>query len=121
MQYAHARIAQLIDKAAAAGITCTGDAALPWTRLGAAHELTLMRALAAFPRLLLGATLAREPHRLPTYLQELATAFHGFYHNHRVVTEDAELSRARLALACATQIVLRRGLELMGVSAPDSM
>jgi arginyl-tRNA synthetase len=120
VQYAHARIAQLAAKAEEAGIALEG-APVAWSRLGEAHELTLMRTLAAFPRTLLGATLAREPHRLPTYLQELATAFHGFYHNHRVVTEDLELSRARLALARATQIVVRRGLELMGVSAPDSM
>ncbi len=122
VQYAHARITQLAAKAAEAGVVLPeASDGVAWTRLTDDYELALMRQLAAFPRLILGAALAREPHRVPTYLQELATAFHAFYHNCRVISDDRDLSRARLALARATQIVVKRGLDLMGVSAPESM
>lgn len=122
VQYAHARIAQLTAKAEAAGVALPAPGApVAWHRLGEPHELALMRELASFPRMILGAALSREPHRVPAYLQDLATAFHAFYHNCRVIGDDGERSAARLALAEATRIVVKRGLELMGVSAPTSM
>jgi arginyl-tRNA synthetase len=68
-----------------------------------------------------GAAAAREPHRIPTYLIELAGIFHRFYHACRVVGEDPKQTRARLHLCEAARIVLRNGLALMGVSAPERM
>jgi arginyl-tRNA synthetase len=68
-----------------------------------------------------GAALSREPHRLPTYLMETAAEFHRFYYACRVVSDDAERSRLRLELADATRQVLRNGLALMGVTAPERM
>ncbi|MDO9026609.1 MAG: DALR anticodon-binding domain-containing protein, partial [bacterium] len=65
--------------------------------------------------------LSREPHRIPTYLQELSGIFHNFYHQHRVVTEDQALSNARLDLCQATRTVIANGLGLLGVSAPEKM
>jgi len=65
--------------------------------------------------------VAREPHRLPTYLMETAAAFHRFYHECRVVSEDVALSRWRLSVAEAARRVLQNGLALMGVSAPERM
>jgi arginyl-tRNA synthetase len=65
-----------------------------------------------------------EPHRIPFYLQELATAFHAYYHDrsrHQVVSDDAGLSAARLFLVSAIRIIIRNGLALMGVSAPEIM
>ena len=68
-----------------------------------------------------GAAAAREPHRIPTYLMETAAEFHRFYHVCRVVSDDAERSRARLMLAGAVRQVIANGLALMGISAPERM
>jgi arginyl-tRNA synthetase len=80
-----------------------------------------MRGLAGFPSLVAAAAKSREPHRIPTYLKDLAARFHSFYHVHRVVTPDAPLTAARLLLTRATGLVIRRGLSLLGVSAPEAM
>ncbi len=87
----------------------------------APEETVLLRLLATWPAVVRGAAQAREPHRVPTFLMEIAAAFHRFYHAHRVVTDDLPLSRARLLLAEATRTVLRNGLGVMGVSAPERM
>lgn len=118
VQYAHARICSIIDHAREKGITRTkSDLAL----LKEKEEITLIKALLEFPEVVLGAALAREPHRLPTYLQDLAGVFHAFYHQHRVVTDDAGLTQARLDLCDAARIVFANGLSLLGVSAPEKM
>jgi arginyl-tRNA synthetase len=118
VQYAHARICSIIDHAREKGITrAKSDLAL----LKEKEEINLIKALLEFPEVVLGAALAREPHRLPTYLQDLAGAFHNFYHQHRVVTEDQALSNARLDLCQAVRVVLANGLDLLGVSAPEKM
>jgi len=62
-----------------------------------------------------------EPYRLTDYLRQVAASFHKFYSQHRVVSEDTELTKARLLLADAARIVLRNGLELLGISQPESM
>ena len=80
-----------------------------------------MKKLASFPDEVLSAALLREPHRLTIYARELATIFHNFYHKHRVVTDDAKLSNARLDLCDATRTVIANGLQLLGVSAPQKM
>jgi arginyl-tRNA synthetase len=118
VQYAHARIASILRYAAGRGLTPGADVAV---RLAAREEVALARRLAAFPELVRGAAVAREPHRLPTYLMEVAAEFHRFYHACRVVGEDDEMSRGRLLLAAAARTVIGNGLALMGVSAPDRM
>jgi arginyl-tRNA synthetase len=120
VQYAHARIASVIRFAREKGVERErGDVEL--SRLGAQQERDLMLHLLYFPHVIEGAVASREPHRLTTYAQELANAFHLFYHECRIVTEDEELSSARLLLAEATMQVLRNTLRLLGVSAPQSM
>jgi arginyl-tRNA synthetase len=124
VQYAHARIASILRFAAERGLTpSAGDAASSngASRYAAAEEQALLRKLAAFPEVIRGAALAREPHRLPTYLMETAADFHRFYHACRVVSDDVERSRARLELADAARQVIRNGLALMGVTAPERM
>ena len=74
-----------------------------------------------FPFEIEGAALSREPHRLTVYAKELAALFHQFYHAQRIVTDDARMSGARLALSEATMQVLRNTLHILGVSAPKSM
>jgi len=118
VQYAHARIASILRYAAERSLTPADHAANPFA---APEERALIRKLAAFPEVVRGAAAAREPHRIPTYLTELAAEFHRFYHACRVVSDDVARSRDRLLLSEAARIVLRNGLALMGVSAPDRL
>jgi arginyl-tRNA synthetase len=119
VQYAHARIA---------GILATARERLPGTGGGdvalLVHpaELALVRKMLMLPELIDSMARTLQPHHLPHYAQELATAFHDFYEKCRVVDEtNAELSKARLKLVAAAQSVLATTLELMGMSAPDKM
>ncbi|HET6348559.1 MAG TPA: arginine--tRNA ligase [Candidatus Krumholzibacteria bacterium] len=119
VQYAHARIASVVRFAEERG--AAGGAGADLSRLTAPEERALMLHLLHFPGVVAGAAEARESHRIATYAQELATAFHQFYHVCRIVGEDPALSAARLDLARATRIVLKNSLQLLGVSAPASM
>ncbi len=120
VQYAHARIASVVRFAEE-----RGDAP-PAGSSDASHliqdeERALMLHLLHFPDTVSGAAEAREPHRITTYAQELATAFHQFYHACRIVGEDPALSAARLDLARATKVALKNALGILGVGAPSSM
>ncbi|MBU0703937.1 MAG: arginine--tRNA ligase, partial [Chloroflexi bacterium] len=81
----------------------------------------LLKALASFPELVSHAALALEPHRIIYFLQDLAGLFHGFYSKHRVISDDAELTQARLWLVEGLRTVFRNGLVMMGMTAPESM
>jgi len=116
VQYAHARIASIVRRAGDLD-HADGDVRLLRTE----SELGLIRKMLQLPELVETATLNLAPHLLPFYAQELATVFHRFYRDCRVVSEDAELTRARLKLVRACQIVLANSLELIGVSAPERM
>jgi arginyl-tRNA synthetase len=121
VQYAHARISSLVRYAEGHGIEAP---ARPGERVGlldAPEELALLKELAMFPDVVRGAARAREPHRIPTYLARTAESFHRFYHVHRVVTDDRARSEARLLLCLAARQVVRNGLDLLGVSAPERM
>ena len=121
VQYAHARIASLVRYAGEHGIEPPAEPAAAAARLTAPEELALLKELLLFPELVRGAARAREPHPLPTYLARLAETFHRFYHVHRVVTADRELSQARLLLCLGVRQVVRNGLGLLGVAAPERM
>lgn len=121
IQYAHARIESIKKNAKEKGVEAKWSRTELLAKLSAPEELALMRHLALFGEAVLGAENTLEPYRLVPYLKDLAAAFHRFYTEHYVVTEDPELSAARLMLAEATQQVLRKGLELLGVSAPLKM
>ena len=124
-QYAHARLSNVETAArerhpslpAAADVTLLTQ---PW-------ELDVARQLAFWPEVVEDATRMLEPHRIPYYVQDLATAVHRFYHagnaqsEHRVVVDDADLTRARLELSRAARHTLKTALDLMGVSAPERM
>jgi arginyl-tRNA synthetase len=116
LQYAHARIASLA-KFAEQGITTKVDLKL----LATPEEAELIGCLSQFSDYLIQASRSTEPYRLSDYLRQVAACFHKFYSHHRVVTEDQELTKARLLLADSTRIVLRNGLELLGISQPESM
>ena len=121
VQYAHARLHSIRRQAEAKGITLGSLAEAPLGRLTEDDETQLLKAMAGFPALVEGAALDLAPHRLVFYLQDVAAQFHSYYNKHRIVSEDEELSRARLWLAMGLRVVLRNGLALIGVSAPESM
>ena len=119
MQYAHARICNIIKHAKEQGFKLPEQANL--NLLEQEEELALIKKLLEFPDIISKAAKFLEPHRIPNYLQELAAAFHRFYHHHRVVTEDKELTEARLVLIKCTRIVLANAFRLLGISAPERM
>ena len=80
-----------------------------------------MLELLDFPRVIQNSAQKREVHPIPTYLETLATRFHQFYTVHRVLVDDSDVRAGRLALCSATKSVLRSGLELVGVNAPEKM
>jgi arginyl-tRNA synthetase len=122
IQYAHARVASVMKQLQARGLTfepAAGLAALG--QLTDPHETALLQVLTRYPELLEQAALNRAPHALVHYLRELANAFHTYYNAQAFIVEDAALRNARLALVLAVAQVLRNGLGLLGVSAPESM
>jgi arginyl-tRNA synthetase len=119
LQYAHARIASILRKADHLQISLT--AAPDVTLLSEPAALALLNNLTEFPEVINVCWQALEPQPLTTYLTKLATAFHKFYTEHRVISDDLALTQARLALVRATQTVLANGLKILGVSAPERM
>ena len=121
VQYAHARIASVFRTARTEGIEIPGPADADLGRLVEEEELALMKHMATFPDLIQGAALNLEPHRLTHFLTELAGIFHPYYKRHRFLSDDLELSKARLFLADCIKQVLATGLELLGISVPEVM
>lgn len=136
VQYAHARIASLWRVAASRGIACPSAADADLTVLTDPDELGLIRKLSQYPEVLEASAVAFEPHRLTYYLQQLAAQLHTFYNKHRIlppasgqesseapVEEDVTpaVTAARLVLMRAVQQVIKNGLAVLGISAPDQM
>jgi len=121
VQYAHARISNILRKADAEGLGAVADP--PLDRLAQDDEIALVRRLCEFPDVVTEAAEELEPHRVTFYLLDLAAAFHGYYNKkeNRVVGDDRALSLARLALVGAVAQVIRSGLDLLGVTAPERM
>ena len=118
VQYAHARIAGILAHAAERFPDFSdGDVSL----LTHESELALIRKMLLLPELVESIAVSLEPHQLPYYAVELATAFHDFYEKCRVVSDDTALSKARLKLVAAAKLALGRALDLMGMSAPERM
>jgi arginyl-tRNA synthetase len=126
VQYAHARLSSILQRAAEQGLTPEGGDV---RRLDQPHELALVREMLKLPEVIESCVTTFEPHPLPQYALDLATAFHAFNDAFKqqgdpllkVITGDEQLSRARLKLVAAARIVLARVLGLMGMSAPDRM
>jgi arginyl-tRNA synthetase len=120
VQYGHARIASVLRNAAAGDLPMPGgdDSS---DRLVHPAELALIRRLVEFPRVVEGVVEHLAPHRLARYARDVAADFHAFYTECKILTDDAGTRRARLRLCVATKDVLARALDILGVSAPDSM
>lgn len=124
VQYAHARINSIFEKAKNSKDRATerqSDSLDFNGDLFNNEEMRIIKKLLLYPMVFKNAASAHEPHRITFYLQELAGMFHPYYHRHRVISEDIELTKARLALCKAIQIVLRHGLKILGVKAPERM
>ena len=122
IQYAHARICSVfrnLDGLDQRHNQEIGNVALDL--LGEEHELALMRTISRFPETIESAARLRSPHLLAHYLHALATDLHAYYNAHQFLVKEENLRNARLNLVLATQIVLRKGLALLGVSAPEEM
>jgi arginyl-tRNA synthetase len=117
VQYAHARIASIFERA---GMDQEEIRDVPTGEL-APEERQLVLELLDFPRVIQNAADRREVHPVPTYLETLANRFHQFYTVHRVLVDDPDVRTRRLALCAATKVVLRTGLDLVGVVAPEKM
>ncbi|RLC66336.1 MAG: arginine--tRNA ligase [Chloroflexi bacterium] len=118
VQYAHARIASILRLARERDMDYSqGDVSL----LSTEPELTLISRLILLPAIVERVAVTLQPHHLPHYAQDLATVFHSFYKQCRVVSQDEPLTKARLKLVRATQIGLARVLHLMGMAAPEQM
>ncbi|MEW6739500.1 MAG: arginine--tRNA ligase [Nitrospirota bacterium] len=124
VQYAHARINSIFEKAKESHQP-SAISLQPLTdfngELFNEEEIRIIKKLLLYPMMFRNAAIAHEPHRITFYLQEIAGMFHPYYHKHRVVSEDLEITKARLALCKAIQIVLRHGLKILGVKAPERM
>jgi arginyl-tRNA synthetase len=119
LQYAHARIASILRFAESHGSFSLENA--DFQLLKEESEIALLKLLLDFPETVVLAAESFEPHRLTTYLQGVADGFHRFYHDHRVVVPDAELSKARLGLCLASKTVIANGCRILGISAPEKM
>jgi len=121
VQYAHARIASIRRQMAEQGITVPAWSAIDLAALTLPEEQQIIKRLFAYPEMVAGAARALEPHRVAFWLSELAGLFHPYYKAHRVIQDDRRLTLARFALCAAVGLVVRHGLDLLGVSAPESM
>jgi arginyl-tRNA synthetase len=121
VQYAHARICSIFRQAKEQGIELKSPDEIDLSPLTAEAEYDLLRKMGEFPSEVAEAAAQYAPHRLIRYVYELASQFHSYYKAERIITDRADLTEARLALAAALRIVLRNALRLVGVSAPESM
>lgn len=121
IQYSHARVSAILRKAEEDGIEIADPAVVDVSLLTQEEEQAIIAQLLAYPEQLATAAERLEPYRVATYLMKLAASLHTFYHKHRVIGDDAGLTQARLLLVQAVGQVIRNGLEILGVSAPERM
>lgn len=121
VQYVHARISSILRKGREQGVEGVAWDADAVALLTEPEETALIKALDRFPETVAVAAEMLEPHRITYYLMDLAAVFHAYYNKHRVLTDDARLSRGRLCLVLAVRQVICNGLTLLGVAAPEKM
>lgn len=121
VQYAHARISSIMRLAHSRGYEIPGFGDIDLGLLTLPEEIALIKDVTRFPEVVEGSARELEPHRLTFYLNDLASIFHSYYNKNRVISDDSELSMARLFLVKSVRTVLKNTLRLLGVSAPERM
>lgn len=121
VQYAHARLESVFNMAKEKGIEIYPPDKVNVSLLDAPDEIKIMKHLAQFPQVVASSASSLEPHRISYYLTDLAGLLHKYYSKYRFIGDNLELTQARLLLADVTKIVLKNGLELLGVNAPKKM
>lgn len=121
IQYAHARIHSIYNQVRDAGIKFGEWDAVDFSPLTSELELELIKKLAEYPEEITQSAEHLAPHRIARYLYDLASMFHSFYRQGRIIGVDSELQQARLGLITAIALVLRQGLGILGISAPEKM
>ncbi|MFZ5797318.1 MAG: arginine--tRNA ligase [Desulfobulbaceae bacterium] len=121
VQYAHARLCSIERQAGEQGISAPRPEAIDLDLLREQEEFALLKMIADYPALVAGAAVDLAPHRVIFYLMNLAGLFHSYYNKHKVIGDDPALSGARLCFCGALRRVLRNGLRLLGLSAPETM
>jgi len=121
VQYAYARINSILNNAAEKAINISSIKDINLSLLTNKEELSLIKKLLTYPIVLESSARAYEPHRITFYLQELAKIFHSYYHKHKVITDNIETTKARLALCLAIKTVMKDALSILGVTSPEKM
>ncbi len=121
VQYAHARLASLMREAQSRGMSVPDKGGVDINLLDLAEEQNIIKALAKYPEVVEEAALTYEPHRLTFYLQDLAGLLNNYYFKHRVITEDAARTAAKLFLMAQVKTVIKSALGILGVNAPEKM
>ncbi|HEY5594037.1 MAG TPA: arginine--tRNA ligase [Nitrospiria bacterium] len=121
VQYAHARLCSVLRQAEEQGIRLKDSSQIRLDRLSEPEELKLMKRLDSLPKLIEESAHALEPHRLTFYLLELAGILHHYYYKHRIISDDPDLTQARLLLVSSVRTVMANAMGILGVSAPERM
>lgn len=121
VQYGHARLCSILRLAPEKGVEMQPHGSVDTSLLKEPEEIQLLKSMATFPKMIENTALDLAPHRLIYFLMELAGQFHSYYNKHKVITDDLQLSQARLCLVEAMRIVFRNGLEFVGLGAPEKM
>jgi arginyl-tRNA synthetase len=121
VQYGFARLCAILRQAEEKGVAIPEYSAIDSSLLVESEELKLLKTMSGFPQIIESSALDLAPHKIIFYLMELAGQLHSYYNKHKVLTDNEPLSGARLCLIRAIQVVLKNGLNMVGLSAPERM
>lgn len=121
VQYGHARICSILSQGKSNKLNMAAADSELLSKLTEPEELALLKTISSFPAAIENSALELAPHKAIFYLMELAGQFHSYYNKHKVITEDKQLSEARMRLIDAVRLTLKNGLTILGINAPESM